>query len=286
MKRLFILLISAILLLTGCTGSSSAATETTGGSIKNLTLTLVTAGRFGDGGAADAIVAACAALPGVTMNTMECGGKNHTDRLLDAAMEADLVVLVGQGFEEVETIARDFRSTRFILVDGTTKKSVPNILTVAFARNEGAFLAGYAAAKTGVSGTVGIICDENTDQDQLLGFRQGVSHADPGVTIEVFQSEPTPAQTDVIYDAASGVLRQGDTLCAVVTDAGAALALAVEKYMTDGASCPLFGTTWLVDLSSGLIRVDWSVLPLPLQEELDNLKQKIAARVILVDTAR
>ena len=81
------------------------------------------------------------------MKTIECNNVDHTQQIRNAADAAEIVVLVGWEFYDVETVAPEYPDVHFIWVDNATSAPVANVLNITYAQNEGSFLAGYIAAK-------------------------------------------------------------------------------------------------------------------------------------------
>ena len=175
-------------LLAGCGSKSAQTTDKTDGS--GLTLALVVAGAFGDRSFYDSSKAGCDTLveqTGLTLKTIECNNENHSQQIYNAADAADLVVLVGWEFYDVETIAPEYPDVRFIWIDNTTQNPVANLLNITYAQNEGSFLAGYIAAKMSKTGVVGAVGGEDSDtiNDFIVGYTQGAKYANPDVSVEV-----------------------------------------------------------------------------------------------------
>ncbi len=81
------------------------------------------------------------------------------------------------------TVVDDFPDVQFGVVDGTV--SGPNVTSVGFANEEGAYLAGVAAALKTETGTVGFIggSDEPETEAFRAGFEDGVHSVDTAITV-------------------------------------------------------------------------------------------------------
>ncbi len=136
---------------------------------------------------------------------------------------ADVVVAVGFGFTSpMEEIAPEYPETAFTIIDSVVE--APNVRSVVFEEHEGSFLVGIAAAMASETGTVGFVggMDIPLIRNFLHGYRQGVAHADDGVTVLANMTGDTPAAwndptkgaelaqsqfdrgADVVYHAAGG----------------------------------------------------------------------------------
>ena len=292
MKKCIALLLTFVMvacLFAGC-GEQSAQN---GGS--DLTLALVVAGNFGDRSFYDSSNAGVAKLEeeGVTVKRIECGNEKHTEQIYNAADAADIVVLVGWEFYDVETVATEYPDKKFIWIDNATSAPVANILNITYAQNEGSFLAGYIAAKFSKSGTVGAVGgkDNATINDFIVGYKQGALYANPDVKVEVIYSnsydDPAIGKdcaltlnekgADVIFQIASkcgdGVFEAAKEkgfyaigvdsdqkyiapeviVCSMRKEVGDSIYYAVKEYMAKGDECGLFGTTWVADMATGYV---------------------------------
>ena len=148
MRRFFALLLAAVLalsLLAGCTKSQEDAQQQTGTS-SDVSMAVVVAGTFGDRSFYDSSKEGADRLAkdlGVQVKTIECNNVDHTQQIRNAADAAEIVVLVGWEFYDVETVAPEYPDVHFIWVDNATSAPVANVLNITYAQNEGSFLAGY-----------------------------------------------------------------------------------------------------------------------------------------------
>ncbi len=89
--------------------------------------------------------------------------------------------------ESVQQVAQEYPEQKFILYDTQDELGLPNIFSMDHAQNEGAYIAGVAAAllsKTGIVGFVG--GGENTAlDDYLIGYIQGVHSVSEDINILV-----------------------------------------------------------------------------------------------------
>lgn len=294
MKKLLALLLTlslALCLFAACGGSGKSGGETEDG----LTLALVVAGNFGDRSFYDSSNEGATRLEaeGVTVKRIECGNEKHTEQIYNAAEAAEVVVLVGWEFYDVEVVATEYPDVRFIWIDNATSAPVANVLNITYAQNEGSFLAGYVAASMSQTGVVGAVGGEDsaTINDFIVGFQQGARYADPNVSVEVQYSntydDPAVGKecalalnekgADVIFQIASkagdGVFEAAQEegfyaigvdsdqkyiaddviICSMCKQVGDSIYDAVKQYMEKGDDCGLFGTTWTADMATGYV---------------------------------
>ena len=298
MKKFFAILLSAVMLLGLLAGCSQSTGGDTGKDVP--TLALVVAGTFGDRSFYDSSRDGCDRLASegaVTLKTIECNNEQHTQQIRNAADVADLVVLVGWEFYEVETVAPEYPDVRFIWIDNATESPVANVLNITYAHNEGSFLAGYIAAKMSASGVVGAVGgeDSGTINDFIVGYKQGAAYANPDVKVEVQYAntydDPAVGKecaltlnekgADVVFQIASktgdGVFEAAREkgfwaigvdsdqkyiaddviICSMCKQVGQSIYDAVTRYLDKGDACGLFGTTWVADMASGLVGIGY-----------------------------
>lgn len=292
MKKLlaFLLCFVMVFSLAACGGGEEKPAECEG-----LTLALVVAGNFGDRSFYDSSNEGATRLEkeGVTVKRIECGNSDHTQQIYNAADVADVVVLVGWEFWDVEAVAPEYPDTKFIWIDNATSAPVANVLNITYAQNEGSFLAGYVAAKMSQTGVVGAMggMDDATINDFIVGYKQGALYANPDIKVEVIYSntydDPAVGKecalalnekgADVIFQIASkcgdGVFEAAQQegfyaigvdsdqkyiapetiICSMRKDVGDSIYDAVMQYMAKGDDCGLFGTTWIADMATGYV---------------------------------
>ena len=292
MKKFIAFLLT--LTMIACLFAGCGETGSTGGK-DSLTLALVVAGNFGDRSFYDSSNAGATKLEeeGVTVKRIECGNEKHTEQIYNAADAADIVVLVGWEFYDVEAVATEYPDKKFIWIDNATSAPVDNILNITYAQNEGSFLAGYVAAKLSETGVVGAMGgqDDATINDFIVGYKQGALYANPDVKVEVIYSnsydDPAIGKecaltlnekgADVVFQIASkcgdGVFEAAQEagfyaigvdsdqkyiapeviVCSMRKEVGESIYHAVKEYMEKGDECGLFGTTWIADMASGYV---------------------------------
>ena len=298
MKKLLALMLTFVLalsLLAGCASGAPSADD----AAPDLTVALVVAGTFGDRSFYDSSKAGCdkLAAEGIEIKTIECKNENHTQQIYNAADAADVIVLVGWEFYDVETVAAEYADKRFIWIDNATSAAVPNVLNITYAQNEGSFLAGYIAAKLTESNVVGAMGgqDQDTINDFIVGYKQGALYANPDVSVEVQYSntydDPAVGKecalalnekgADVVFQIASkcgdGVFEAAKEagfyaigvdsdqkyidpeviICSMCKQVGDSIYDAVKQYQEKGENCGLFGTTWVADMATGYVGVGY-----------------------------
>lgn len=299
MKKLFALMLALLLALSlfaGCADDTSSGGQAAS---SDLTVALVVAGTFGDRSFYDSSKAGCdkLAAEGVQVKTIECKNENHTQQIYNAADAADVVVLVGWEFYDVETVAPEYPDKRFIWIDNATSAPVENVLNITYAQNEGSFLAGYIAAKVTESGVIGAMGgqDQDTINDFIVGYKQGALYANPDVKVEVIYSndydDPAIGKecaltlhekgADVVFQIASkcgdGVFEAAKEkgfyaigvdsdqkyidpeviICSMCKEVGDSIYDAVKQYMEKGDDCGLWGTTWVADMATGYVGIGY-----------------------------
>lgn len=122
------------------------------------------------------------------------GGENREELLrLLASERYGLVFAVGFAFAgPVASVARDFPATSFGIVDAPVP--APNVVSLEFASEQGAFLVGVVAARRSRTGKVGFVGGVETDAVRRFqaGFTAGARRIRPDVQIDVFYLTQPP----------------------------------------------------------------------------------------------
>lgn len=298
MKKIIALALSVLMVLGLFAACDSSGTGSESGN-DSLTVALVVAGTFGDRSFYDSSNEGVTRLEeeGVAVKRVECKNENHTQQIYNAADVANVVVLVGWEFYDVETVAPEYPDVKFIWIDNATAEPVANVLNITYAQNEGSFLAGYIAAKMSESGVVGAVGgeDSGTINDFIVGYKQGALYANPDVSVEVQYSntydDPAVGKecalalnekgADVVFQIASkcgdGVFEAAKEagfyaigvdsdqkyidpeviICSMCKQVGDSIYDAVKQYQEKGEDCGLFGTTWVADMATGYVGVGY-----------------------------
>ena len=317
MRRFFALLLTAVLalsLLAGCTKSQEDAQQQTGTS-SDVSMAVVVAGTFGDRSFYDSSKEGADRLAkdlGVQVKTIECNNVDHTQQIRNAADAAEIVVLVGWEFYDVETVAPEYPDVPFIWGDNATSAPVANGRTLTYAQNEGSFLAGYIAAKMSQTGVVGAVGGEDTDtiNDFIVGYTQGAQYANSSIQVETVYANTydDPAvgkecaltlhekKADVVFQIASktgdGVFQAAQEkgfyaigvdsdqkyiaddviICSMMKQVGNSIYEAVSDYISGDTS--KWGTTWVADMATGFIGIGYGEAGAT-QQVPDSLKSEV-----------
>ena len=187
MKKFVAMLLALVMVFALC-----ACGKTDSASGDKTVVGLVVAGAFGDRSFYDSSKEGADRLAkdlGVQVKTFECNNVDHTQQIRNAADAAEIVVLVGWEFYDVETVAPEYPDVHFIWVDNASSAPVAIVLNIPYAQTQGSFLAGYIAAKMSQTGVVGAVGGEDTDtiNDFIVGYKQGAEYyaAEKGGSVKV-----------------------------------------------------------------------------------------------------
>lgn len=106
----------------------------------------------------------------------------YTSTLQAVAQQNDLVVTTFPPMiQAVEKVAPKFPKVHFVLLDGQTKQTFPNLQTLFFNENESSYLAGVVAGQMTKTDKVGFLgaLKQDVINRYLVGFDQGVKHVNP-----------------------------------------------------------------------------------------------------------
>ena len=318
MKKLIALTLACVMMLAALAGCASDAPSGDKAAVSDLTVALVVAGAFGDRSFYDSSKAGCdkLAAEGIQIKSIECKNENHTQQIYNAADSADVVILVGWEFYDVESVAPEYPDKRFIWIDNATSTDVANVLNITYAQNEGSFLAGYIAAKTSKTGIIGAVGgeDSGTINDFIVGYKQGAQYANPNIDVQVQYSntydDPAVGKecaltlnekgADVIFQIASkcgdGVFEAAKEkgfyaigvdsdqkyidpeviICSMCKSVGDSIYDAVNQYVAKGDDCGLWGTTWVADMKTGYVGIGYGEEGAP-QQISDSAKEEVEA---------
>jgi basic membrane protein A len=111
-----------------------------------------------------------------------------------ARKHADLIIAVGFSYTQaVETVAREFPKVKFTIIDSVAKG--PNVQSILFREQEGAFLVGMAAAMKSKSGKVGFIGGMDVPLIRAFGcgYVQGARYVNKNAQVLQNMTGSTPA---------------------------------------------------------------------------------------------
>jgi len=204
-------------------------------------------GPAGDSGISDLMNLGAAAAERSLDVTIE-----HVDPLIDA--EADLIDLAESGVELIIVsnafdfaliaVAPDYPETRFVAIDPVAVHiELPNLTEMGFAVEEGAFLAGVAAARMSETGMVGFIGGHQTvpAERSRTGFEQGAVFEDPDITVVSMYVGPVEnpsvkarTQPQLARDLATTMYGDGvDVIFHDAGESGAGVVQAAREMATD-----------------------------------------------------
>lgn len=235
-KKIFSLLsliiVGAVLVLTGC-GSDEDSAGVDAGDSDKISVAMVYSGNLGDQSYNDSANAGALRASeefGVDIKTLEGTSPEVWESNLLAAADAgyDLVVTTSSNFEDyLKDIAPKYPDVKFGIIDTVVEGD--NIQSISYAQNEGSFLAGVAAAEftkeshiDGVNeeSTIGFVggMDIPVIRDFLTGYEQGAKFVNPDIKVltsfagswndPLRGKELTLAQyeqgADIVFNVASG----------------------------------------------------------------------------------
>ncbi len=203
---------------------------------ENLAVTLVVSSAFGDKSLNDSAREGGELLktnPGISVNYIECHREGIKQKLMDAADSSDMVIAVGWECYEISEVAVEYPEVKFIMVDNPAEgiESIPNLMSITYAQNEAAYLAGYIAARMSETGIIGTLAGEDSEntKDYITGFSQGAKRANPDIVIKKMTAtdsvNPSSAREDGLKLADQGA----DVILNMDTDAQTGVFQAVRE---------------------------------------------------------
>ena len=146
---------------------------------------------------------------------------DYANNLQQAAGSYNLIFGVGFALHNaVEEAAKEHSDLNYVLIDDVIKDQKNNVVSVTFADNESAYLAGVAAAKTTKTKQVGFVggIESEVISRFAAGFKAGVESVDPSIKVQVdyagsfgdaakgktIAAAQYAAGADVVYQAAGG----------------------------------------------------------------------------------
>ncbi len=206
-------LLSAILIFTGCSSKKESSTTTTDKNALKIGVVI------GEGGAKDksfnqanieGVQAWAKANGAVAHNPVE--NKTTADiapNLKNVSGLSDVVSVAGYDFEEeIPKVAKEFPNVKYVYIDAAVKGD--NIMSAVFKEQESGYLAGYVAALHSKTGKVGFIGGLKIPPVEKfgLGFVQGAKAVNPD--IEIYYQ----------YSGTFADINKGKTLAATMYDEG------------------------------------------------------------------
>ena len=217
---------------TATAGASTAvSTGATAAGGKAFSWTMVTdQAGLGDKGFNDL------AYAGLNKAAADLGGKAHAIESseqaqyvpnLQQAVDDGATMTVGIGFlltDALVQVATEKPNAKFVSIDsdvlGPDKKPIPNVASVTFKENEGAYLAGIIAGKTTKTNKIGFVGGLEIPPVVrfLKGFQAGVASVNPAATVSIayvggftdpvktksLASADYDAGADIVFEVAGG----------------------------------------------------------------------------------
>ena len=133
---------------------------------------------------------------GIAYHEIEIANDNQRVQALSELIRHGAPVVVAVGFDQraaVETVAGRFPQARITIIDTTVDK--PNVQSVVFREQEGAFLVGVLAAMASKTGTIGYLGGMDIPIIRRIGegYAEGARWAVPGIKIIDNVTGTTPA---------------------------------------------------------------------------------------------
>jgi len=173
------------LLLAGCGGQSSAASEA--GKIR-VGIVFDIGGkddRSFNAAAWQGVQRAAKDLP-IVLRDIEPGTPNAIEPAMRAFAERGYDLIIGVGFAQapiMEQVAKDYPNIHFAIIDGVSE--LPNVASLVFKEHEGSYLVGMLAAKTTKTGTIGFLggMDIGLIHRFEKGYEEGAQAVNPNIRV-------------------------------------------------------------------------------------------------------
>lgn len=189
MKKLFALFMAFIMCfgLTACKTEEEYTNEVI--DAKPLVVVITDKGGIGDHSFNDEAMTALEEVAGdedIDIRYLEANSKNDYSENIQESLNEDATVTIAVGSNlktSIEKAAKENPDKFFGIIDAKT--DLPNVLSMTFADNQSGFLAGYAAAKSSETGSIGFIGGEKRDTVELYraGFIAGAKAADENIKV-------------------------------------------------------------------------------------------------------
>lgn len=180
---------------------------------------------------------------GIGFNYYQSNSPSEYATNYDSATSAGYNLQFGIGFTQeqaIENAAQRNSDVNYVIIDSKPSKNITNLSSALFADNEGAYLAGVAAAKTTKTNEIGFIGGQQSDVITRFekGYIAGANSVNPNVKINIqYANSFTDASkgktiAHTMYSEGTDVIFQ----CAGATGAGVfseAKALNSERKITD-----------------------------------------------------
>jgi basic membrane protein A len=123
---------------------------------------------------------------GIVLRDIEPGTPSSIEPALRAFAERSYDLIIGIGFAQapiIEIVAGDYPNIHFAIVDGVS--DLPNVASLIFKEQEGAYLVGLLAARTSKTGTIGFLggLDIGLIHRFEKGYEEGARSVRPDIRI-------------------------------------------------------------------------------------------------------
>ena len=133
---------------------------------------------------------------GIAYREFQVTNEGQREQAMEAMARRGVSPIVAIGFTQrsaVETVARQFPKVKFTLIDAAV--ALPNVQSILYREQEGAFLVGMLAAMASKSGKIGFVggMDIPLIRKFALGYEEGARFADPKIEVLRNMTGTTPA---------------------------------------------------------------------------------------------
>jgi basic membrane protein A and related proteins len=133
---------------------------------------------------------------GIAYREFEITNESQREQALANMARHGVGVIVAIGFTQrspVETVARKYPKVKFTIIDAVV--DLPNVQSIVYREQEGAFLVGMLAAMKSATGKIGFVggMDIPLIRKFELGYEEGARYADPKIEVLQNMTGTTPA---------------------------------------------------------------------------------------------
>ncbi len=199
----------------------------------------------------------------ITVIDSRTEGNYFSNLMLMATENLDEIIGIGRDMEpDLSGVARRWPKRSFALIDAVS--SVPNVTSVVFREQEGAFLAGALAALVTKTKTIGFLGGADVPQSRKFesAYRAGAREADPAVKVLVRYAGSFTDEYDGRRDARELFGDHADIVIAAAGRAGLGAFEEVKQHRGDYVIGVNYDQSWLAPgqvLTSVVKRIDVAV---------------------------
>lgn len=193
-KRLFVLvsiMMLGVMLFTTACGSETGGEQAEGGGGDKTKIVLLLNGYLGDLAWYDCSAAGINAIQEKYPDEVETKiiemttDQSKYEAIIADTLSEDWDIIVAGSWtmmEYIEQAAEDYPEKEFWFFDEPIE-GIDNVYSISYNANEGAFLAGMAAANVSESGVIGFIGGEDSTvvNDTLVGYLEGAAYVNPDI---------------------------------------------------------------------------------------------------------